>query len=128
MKWTVVGALYGLLGVGAGAFGAHGLREQLTERMLGVFEIGVRYQMYHALVLVVLGLFARRLAVRGAGWCFAVGTLLFSGSLYGLALTGAKALGPVTPIGGTILIVGWGLLAKSAWAQRATLTSDEAAT
>src|SRR5262245_27451160 len=93
-------ALAGFIGVALGAFGAHGLRSRLSPEMLGVFETGVRYQMYHALALVALvGLMDRwsGYLVTAAGWLFISGMALFSGSLYVMALTGATALGIVTP-------------------------------
>lgn len=124
--WVRVGAILGGLGVAAGAFGAHGLRGQLasgriTERMLENFETAARYQMFHALALVAVGLIAGRIgetvsrgAVSVAGWAFLVGTVIFSGTLYGIALGGPKWLGAITPIGGTAMIVGWVALAIAA--------------
>ena len=105
-----VGALMGGLGVGIGAFGAHGLRGRLTPDMLTVFETGARYQMYHA--LAILGTAALMSRVEGravviAGWSFFAGILIFSGSLYALALTGVGVLGAITPIGGLAFLVGW---------------------
>ncbi len=94
-----------------GAFGAHALKEQLTENALNSFETGIRYQMYHALALLVVALLLKQnpevatLAI--AGWCFIAGVVLFSGSLYGLSLAGIKALGPVTPLGGVAFMAGW---------------------
>ena len=86
--------------------------------MLAVFETGVRYHMYHALALILtsmlMGRFAQTLTV-AAGWCFVAGIILFSGSLYLLALTGMTALGAVTPIGGVVFLLGWGCLAAAAW-------------
>ena len=114
-----IGSLYALLGVILGAFGAHALKEQLTPDRLASFETGVRYQMYHALALLVVALLFQYLderLLRIVGWLFAIGVLLFSGSIYLLAcrdmigLTSYKWLGPITPIGGTLLIIGWGLL------------------
>jgi uncharacterized membrane protein YgdD (TMEM256/DUF423 family) len=104
----------GFLAVALGAFGAHGLRERLTPEMLAVFEVGVRYHMYHALALaaVALGLERwQRGALRAAGWCFVAGTLVFSGSLYLLTLTGMRWLGAITPFGGLAFLAGWALLA-----------------
>src|SRR3954471_18088458 len=91
-----VGALMGFVGVGLGAFGAHGLRGRLSPEMLAVFETGVRYQMYHALALLLLAAVMTRTDGRAfmvAGWSFTAGILLFSGSLYALALTGVTTLG-----------------------------------
>lgn len=112
--FLLIGALAGFLGVALGAFGAHGLRARLSPEMLAVFETGVRYQMYHALAIVAVGLMMPRLGgwlVQLAGWCFAAGIVLFSGSLYLLAVTGVTALGAVTPIGGLLFLVGWACLA-----------------
>lgn len=111
------GAISAFIGVALGAFGAHGLKKRLTPDMLGVFEIGVRYQLYHALALLVAGAAASRLAVgalQAAGWLFVTGTLVFSGSLYVLALSGRKWLGAVTPLGGLALLAGWAALARAA--------------
>ncbi|HQN11124.1 MAG TPA: DUF423 domain-containing protein, partial [Quisquiliibacterium sp.] len=112
-----VGALSAGLAVAAGAFGAHGLRAHVAPEMLAVFETGARYQMYHALALIAVAWVAGRDAarsVRVAGVAFVVGTLLFSGSLYLLALTGIRWLGAITPLGGVAFLVGWGCLAWSA--------------
>jgi uncharacterized membrane protein YgdD (TMEM256/DUF423 family) len=105
-----VGSVSALIAVAAGAFGAHGLRARLTPDLLAVFETGARYQMYHALALLAaawaLGRWPGPWPVR-AGWLFVVGTLLFSGSLYALALSGARWLGAVTPFGGAAFLSGW---------------------
>ena len=111
------GALSACLAVGLGAFGAHGLRGRLEADMLAVFETGVRYQMYHALVLVVLGLAPhRRLGrwVAAAGGLFIAGSLCFSGSLYLITLAGVQGIGLVTPAGGLMLLAGWLMLALAA--------------
>ncbi len=112
--FLVVGGILALLAVGFGAFGAHGLEGRLAPSDLDTFEVAVRYQMYHALALLVLGLALERwpgsLGV-WAGWAFVVGTLVFSGSLYALLLTGVRGLGAVTPIGGLALLAGWALFA-----------------
>ena len=113
-----VGAVNGAIAVGAGAFAAHGLRDRLEPRALEVFDTAARYQMYHALAIVlvgvVVGAFARpRAAI--AGWLFTAGIVLFSGSLYALALTDVKTLGAITPIGGVLFLAGWAWLAWSAW-------------
>lgn len=113
-----VGALMGFVGVGLGAFGAHGLKGRLSPDMLAVFETGVRYQMYHALALLALGAMMTRLegrAVVVAGWSFTAGILIFSGSLYALALTGVTMLGAITPIGGVAFLAGWIALAIAAF-------------
>lgn len=113
----VTGALLGLLAVLFGAFGAHVLKKSLSEELLKSFETGVKYQMYHAIILVVLGFnlgFTTPLETYMA-YCFIFGTLLFSFSIYGLCLSGTKGrkwkfLGPVTPIGGLLLLAGWAML------------------
>lgn len=113
-----LGAVFALLGVALGAFGAHGLRGRVPPDSLAVFETAVRYQMYHALGLLLVGLAAGTLVgfrARLAGWAFAVGILVFSGSLYLLVLTGHRWLGAVTPIGGVAFLVGWGAFAWSFW-------------
>jgi uncharacterized membrane protein YgdD (TMEM256/DUF423 family) len=114
--WTVLGAANGFVSVAAGAFGAHGLRRRLAENMLAHWETAARYQMYHALALLAVGALAstRGDAVNGAGWGFTAGIVIFSGSLYVLALTGVTKLGMITPIGGLALLAGWLLLARAA--------------
>jgi len=117
--FLLIGAVFGALGVGLGAFGAHGLRSRLSPEMLAVFETGVRYHMYHALaILLVAALMARVDGGRllpAAGWAFTGGILIFSGSLYVLAITGITVLGAITPIGGLAFLVGWALLIGAAW-------------
>jgi uncharacterized membrane protein YgdD (TMEM256/DUF423 family) len=113
-----IGALMGFVGVGLGAFGAHGLRGRLSPEMLGIFETGVRYQMYHAVALLVLAAMMPRIEGRLvliAGWSFTAGILIFSGSLYALALTGVTTLGAITPIGGVAFLAGWIALAIAAF-------------
>jgi uncharacterized membrane protein YgdD (TMEM256/DUF423 family) len=105
-----LGSASALVAVAAGAFGAHTLRARLTPDLLAVFETGARYQMYHALALLAAAWALTRWPgpwpVR-AGWLFVVGTLLFSGSLYALALSGVRWLGAVTPFGGLAFLAGW---------------------
>ena len=118
--FLAMGAVFGLIGVAAGAFGAHALRERLSPDLLQVFEIGVRYQMYHALALLGVALMAARLpgpTLHLAGWLFFVGVLIFSGSLYALSLTGLRWLGAVTPLGGVCLLSGWACLLWAAVAR-----------
>ena len=108
-----LGSASALVAVAAGAFGAHGLRARLTPDLLEVFETGARYQMYHALALLAVGWAATRWPgpwPARAGWLFVAGTLLFSGSLYALALSGARWLGAVTPFGGVAFLAGWACL------------------
>ncbi len=113
----IVAAAFAALGVALGAFGAHALKSRLAPEALQAFETGVRYQMYHVFAIIAAALIASRLestlAVK-AGWLFAVGIVLFSGSLYGLVLGGLKWLGPVTPLGGLAFIAGWITLAIAA--------------
>src|SRR5574341_668780 len=116
--FVVLGAIMAGIGVAAGAFGAHGLRERLAPEMLGVFEVGVRYHLLHALALLAVAWATTRWPGAGtiaAGWLFLGGTLLFSGSLYGLSLSGVRGLGAVTPFGGVAFIVGWLVLGWSVW-------------
>jgi uncharacterized membrane protein YgdD (TMEM256/DUF423 family) len=108
--FAVVGAVSGFLSVAAGAFGAHALRQRLTPDLLAVFETGVRYQVYHALALFAVAWAASRWSapqIAWAGWLLITGTVLFSGSLYALALTGSRWLGAITPIGGVCFLAGW---------------------
>jgi uncharacterized membrane protein YgdD (TMEM256/DUF423 family) len=108
----------GFAGVALGAFAAHGLRAQLTPNLLAAFETGVRYQMYHAFALFAAAWAWSRWQQRvfvTAGWLFVAGIVLFSGSLYALALSGPKWLGPVTPLGGLAFLVGWAMLAWGAF-------------
>ncbi|HEX8905540.1 MAG TPA: DUF423 domain-containing protein [Longimicrobiaceae bacterium] len=112
-----LGAIFGFLGVAAGAFGAHALRSRLSADLLAVFETGARYQMYHALALLAVALAAGRApsrALRAAGWLFTAGIVVFSGSLYALALTGVRVLGAITPLGGLCFLAGWIALALGA--------------
>ena len=115
--FVVLGAISGFIAVGAGAFGAHALRTRLTPDLLAVFETGARYQMYHALALVAAGWVVSRWPgslVVWAGWLFLAGTIVFSGSLYTLALTGGRWLGAITPLGGLCFLAGWLCLALGA--------------
>lgn len=105
----VAGALLAALGIVLGAFGTHGLRATLDERALGWWQTAVQYQMWQAVGLVALGALPRRLGVAAA--MIGGGVLIFSGSLYAMALTGARWLGAVTPLGGLLMILGWLLAA-----------------
>jgi uncharacterized membrane protein YgdD (TMEM256/DUF423 family) len=112
-----LGAGSALLSVAAGAFGAHALRDRLTPEYLTVFETAARYQMYHALGLIAVAWALSRWPTgiaQWAGWLFVAGTVLFSGSLYALALTGVRWLGAITPLGGVAFLLGWFCLALSA--------------
>ena len=112
-----LGAFSALIAVAAGAFGAHALRTRLSTELLAVFETGARYQMYHALGLMAVAWAITRWPgplLTWAGWLFAAGTVLFSGSLYALALSGMRWLGAVTPFGGVAFLAGWLCLALAA--------------
>ena len=114
---AMLGAINAFLAVAAGAFGAHGLRNRLTPRNLEVFEVAVRYHMFHALGLFAAAWLASR-AANGAttgGWLLLAGIVIFSGSLYALALTGVTRLGMITPLGGLCFLAGWAMLAWAAW-------------
>lgn len=109
----IVGALYGFLGVALGAFGAHGLKARLSPELLTVWKTAVEYQFYHALALLLVALLASQrpsALLGGAGLCFALGVLVFSGSLYAYALSGLRWLGAITPLGGLLFLAGWALL------------------
>jgi uncharacterized membrane protein YgdD (TMEM256/DUF423 family) len=122
--WAAAGAVSGFVGVALGAFGAHGLKDRLDAHALEVYQTAAHYQMIHALALIALGawLSARATAGLGAlagagnivGWCFLVGTVVFSGSLYALAVSGVKTLGAITPIGGVLFLIGWAAFARLA--------------
>lgn len=118
-QFIIAGSLLALLAVALGAFGAHGLEDRLDENMLGIFETGVRYHMYHALGLLLIAALAPRFpqarALLWAGRLLILGTVVFSGSLYVLSMTGITKLGMITPIGGVLFIVGWFLVARTAW-------------
>ena len=113
MNWIFLGALCGALSVVAGAFGAHALAERLGPRELQLWETAARYLMYGGIAIVLVGLFGAQMApvrprgVDAAGWCLLAGSAIFSGTVFGLALGGPRWLGAVTPIGGTLLIVGF---------------------
>lgn len=116
-----IGAVSAGLGVALGAFGAHALKARLAPDLLAVWETGVRYQIYHALGLMAVAWAASRWpggTITASGWAMVAGTVLFSGSLYLLALSGVRWLGAVTPLGGVAWIVGWGLLAWGVGAAR----------
>ena len=119
--FLAIGAFLGFSGVAAGAFGTHALRERLSPEMLDIFETGVLYQMYHGLALLAAGWLSDRspsLPVNLAGWLFTAGTVVFSGTLYVLSLTGVRGWGAVTPLGGLALLAGWVCLAWAAWSIR----------
>ncbi len=114
----VLGSAAALIAVAAGAFGAHALRNRLPPDLLEVFETAARYQMYHGLALLAVAWASVRWPdspVTLAGWLFVAGIILFSGSLYALSLTGLRALGAITPLGGVAFLAGWLALIWSAW-------------
>ena len=116
--WLLLSAIAGFTGVALGAFAAHGLKSRLTPEYLAVFQTGTHYQLIHALALFGVGLLALHMPGRWvnlAGGAFAVGILLFSGSLYLLTLSGIGKLGIITPFGGVAFLVGWLCLGLSAW-------------
>lgn len=114
----IAGSLSAFLAVALGAFAAHGLKTKLSPEMFNIFEVGVRYHMYHALALLAVGWASTRWpggSVTAAGWLFVAGTIIFSGSLYLLSLSGLRWLGAITPIGGLAFLIGWILLAWGIW-------------
>ena len=116
-----IGSALGPIGVALGAFGAHALKARLAPDLLATFEVGVRYQLIHALVLLAVAWACTRWSVRwtsASGWLFIAGTLLFSGSLYALSLTGVRGIGIVTPIGGVALLLGWLCLLAAPWTRK----------
>lgn len=120
-RFFVLGAIFGFIGVTAGAFGVHMLRDTLEAELMNVFETAVLYQMYHVFALLLVAFARRRYDHRAflwASWCFTIGIILFSGSLYVMALTGVRWLGIITPVGGTAFLVGWMLFAWGLWRGR----------
>ncbi|AEE23006.1 DUF423 domain-containing protein [Paraglaciecola agarilytica] len=116
--YLVIGTVSAMLAVILGAFAAHGLKNQLSEQLLAVFQTGVQYQMYHSLGLILLVLTAQFMPSAQLVWSagfMSAGIVLFSGSLYLLAITGIKWFGPVTPIGGLCFIIAWGLFIFAAF-------------
>jgi uncharacterized membrane protein YgdD (TMEM256/DUF423 family) len=116
-----IGCALGFTGVALGAFGAHALKARLAPELLATFEVGVRYQLVHALALLAVAWACTRWPgkpARASGWMFVVGTLLFSGSLYALTLSGVRGLGIVTPIGGAALLLGWLCLLAAPWGRK----------
>jgi uncharacterized membrane protein YgdD (TMEM256/DUF423 family) len=124
MNWTAVGAALMALAVGMGAFGAHGLRDKLDAYSMSVYERAVFYHFVHALGILLVALLARTNAISPAGqtrvaWLLLIGIIIFSGSLYALAVTGVRMLGAITPVGGLAFIIGWLVLIFEAFrAQR----------
>ncbi|MFS0825493.1 DUF423 domain-containing protein [Pseudomonas phoenicis] len=117
-SFLMLAAFFGFTGVALGAFAAHGLKNRLSAEYLAIFHTGVTYQLVHALALLALAALAVHLPGRLVGWAgglFALGIVLFSGSLYALTLSGIGKLGIVTPIGGACLLAGWLCLGLAAW-------------
>ncbi|WP_041933309.1 DUF423 domain-containing protein [Gloeothece verrucosa] len=118
--FLMIGAILAGLSGAAGAFASHALKERLTERMLQIFETGTKYQMYHALALLLVAVLLTRPEIpqnllTAAGIAFIAGVALFSGSLYALSLSGIKWLGAITPLGGIAFLVGWGCIVAASW-------------
>ncbi len=119
MNWTAIGAVLMAVAVGMGAFGAHGLRNRLDSYSMSVYEKAVFYHFIHALGILLVALLARANAITAVGqtrvaWLLLIGIIIFSGSLYALAVSGVRNLGAITPIGGIAFIIGWLLLAYEA--------------
>lgn len=109
--FLLIGSAYCMLSVVLGAFAAHGLKKHASEYAVDIFKTAAEYQMFHGLALILVAILIKQgLKLNASGWLFSVGTLLFSGSLYLLALTEWRFLGPITPIGGVCFILGWLLL------------------
>ena len=120
-----IGCAFGLTGVALGAFGAHALKARLAAEQLATFEVGVRYQLIHALAMLAVMWACTRWpgkAAEASGWLFIAGTLLFSGSLYALTLAEMRSLGIVTPVGGVALLLGWLCLAAAPWSGKSRVT------
>lgn len=117
--FVMLGSLSALIGVGLGAFGAHGLKTRVAPEMLVVWQTGVHYHLIHALGLVLIGILCHLMPeaslLRAAGWMLLLGTVLFSGSLYLMVLSGIRGLGIITPFGGIAFLIGWLLLICAAW-------------
>lgn len=118
----ILGCLSAFIAVAAGAFGAHALRDKLSPDLLNTFEVGVRYQMYHALALLAVAWAISHWPNSNAalaGWLFTAGTILFSGSLYAMSLSGVRGFGAITPLGGLLFILGWLYMAWTIFQARA---------
>jgi uncharacterized membrane protein YgdD (TMEM256/DUF423 family) len=121
--FLAIAAILAGLAVAAGAFASHALKERLSDRALEIFETASRYQMYHALALLLVAVLLAQMAMPSsllntAGYAFLVGIVLFSGSLYALSLSGVKWLGAITPLGGVAFLIGWGCVAAAAWSSK----------
>lgn len=116
-----LGSISGFLAVMIGAFGAHGLKDKMTEEMMAIYKTGVEYHFYHTLALLIVGVIAlhcKSALLTASGWSMVAGILIFSGSLYVLPMTGITKLGAITPIGGLVFIIGWILLAVAVLTSR----------
>ena len=117
--FVLLGSMNALIGVALGAFGAHGLKSRVTPEMLVVWQTGVQYHLVHALGLLLVGILCQLMPepslVRSAGWMIMAGIVLFSGSLYVMTLSGIRALGMITPLGGVAFLIGWLLIVVAAW-------------
>jgi len=116
-RWILFGAISAFISVGMGAFGAHALATKLSAHALSIYQTAAQYQMYHALALIFVGLWSihrQDPTLPIAGWAFTVGSFLFSGSLYALALSDVRILGAITPFGGICFLIGWASVAISA--------------
>lgn len=113
-RFLLLAAIFGFIGVAMGAFGAHGLKAVLSDYQLDIFKTAVQYQMWHALLLLAIALMPPQKWLCWAGWCLVIGTVLFSGSLYALAISGLRWLGMITPLGGVAFLMAWALLARAA--------------
>jgi uncharacterized membrane protein YgdD (TMEM256/DUF423 family) len=117
--FVLLGSLNAFLGVALGAFGAHGLKSKVAPEMLVVWQTGVQYHLVHALGLLMIGILCHLMPepslARNAGWAIMIGIILFSGSLYVMVLSGVRALGIITPLGGVAFLIGWLLLILAAW-------------
>lgn len=120
--WLAIASVSAFIAVAAGAFGAHGLKSYLASDLLAVFETAVRYQFYHVIGLAIVAALSATgrnvVLARVAGWCFLTGTILFSGSLYALSLSGIRGFGAVTPFGGVAFLAGWAALVAHALLRR----------
>ena len=115
--WLATSGILGAIGVGLGAFGAHGLKNYLSPEALAIYDTGARYLMYHIPGLLAVGILAEKSSEKAfqvAGWCFLTGILIFTGSLMAIVFTGIKKFGMITPIGGTLFIIGWLALSRGA--------------
>jgi len=116
--FLLIGSVLGFLGVGLVAFGAHGLKARISADLMAVYQTGVLYHLVHALAVCIVGVIVQKWThgpIAASGWLFTAGVVVFSGSLYVMALTGIRWLGAITPIGGLCFLAGWACLAVSAW-------------